>query len=153
MQPSGPAQPPYQPLTPQGPMPYGPPPRRMRLSPARLAVIAVILVAAVVGAAYYLVAIAPQPRIVLTDSTYTTTGCGAFGPNHFTYTWTFTLINTGDADGFGTVKFYVVQGVEVAENVYFIPQHSQITRGGSVNSPDCAMTYYPYLNLVGVTKA
>src|SRR5256712_12934278 len=133
MQPSGPAQPPYQPLTPQGPMPYGPPPpRRMRLSPARLAVIAVILVAAVVGAAYYLVAIAPQPRIVLTDSTYTTTGCGAVRPKHFTYTWTFQLINKGGADGVGTGKFYVCQSVEVAENVYFIPQHSQITKGGSV---------------------
>jgi len=124
----------------------------------------VVIVIAVVAIAFFLAVGLPliqqsvaAPKITLTDATYTTFGCGLFGPYYYTFTWTFTLVNTGNADGFATVTFYV-NGEAVAYNLYFVPAGAQITRIASVRGPDhggwpCPDTDSPSLAITSVSKA
>jgi len=161
MQPSGPSEPPYEPPYEQPPPPDVP---RAPLRPSHIARYVVIAIVAVVivGLAWgFGIPLAQQsaatPKITLTDAAYTQSGCGLFGPYYYTFRWTFTLVNTGNANGFASVMFYV-NGDSAGKNQYFVPLGSQITRSSSVNGPDhggwpCPSTDRSNLTITSVTKA
>lgn len=111
----------------------------------------------VVGAALALVVVPylAQPKVTLTAATYSTSGCAGFGPDQWTYTWTFTLVNTGNANGFATVEFYLNGQPNVGTYstiVYLVPQGSQVTEQTSVQSADCG-SYSPGATIISVDKA
>ncbi len=155
MQPSRPTQPPYQqPPSQQPPQPYvaqGPPPPSHVVRYVIIAVVAVIVVGLALGIG---IPLAQQsvtvPKITLTDAPYSTSGC-LFGFGHYTYTWTFTLVNSGTANGFATVTAYI-DGAATGAVQYFVPAGSQTSKGFSVDASDCA-SHSPDLAITSVTKA
>ena len=168
MQPFQPPSPqPSQPIEPRYPPqhvgPSSPPPKSRRLVQIAVAVVAAVAVLAV--ALYYMSAVylpaaqeaATQPRITITDAGYYESGCGFFGPYYRTFTWTFSLVNTGDADGFAVVTF-TVNGEGVGQDTYHVPAGTSVEKTGSVRGPDhggwpCPDTDNPNLSITQVTKA
>jgi len=118
-----------------------------------IAVVAVGLLALIVGV---LVPLSQQPRVTLTEGTYTTSGCGAFGPSRWTFTFRFNLVNTGNANGFATVELYLNGQPNIGTYAtinFFVPEESQVTEQGvSISSADCG-TYSPGVAVVSVAKA
>lgn len=143
-------------MQPASPAPTIPPPPPYR-SWARLAI---AVVAIVVVVAVFFVAVYPmtlQPKITLTDSLYARSGCGFFGPYYFVFAWVFNLTNTGNANGFATVTFYV-NGNAVGANQYYVPLGSTVNKAVSVNGPDhggwpCPEGDSPSLAITAVAKA
>lgn len=157
MQPTDPTQPPvqqpqYPPQT-QGPF-YQPPPTPLPLPGHKLRnilIVAVIVVVALAAIGYYVVVIYPQPNIVLTDALWSVSGCGFLGPSAYTFTWTFTLVNAGSADGFATVTAYL-NGAAWGSVQYFVLHGTQVDKSFSIDSPDCS-PYTPDIGISSVTKA
>src|SRR2546425_10045883 len=95
------------------PMPAPAPRQRRYVGLIVVVVIAVVVVGIFFGVGLPMVQQSvAAPKITLTDSTYTSDGCGFFGPYYYVFTWTFKLVNTGNADGFATVMF-LVNGIGV----------------------------------------
>jgi hypothetical protein len=90
------------------------------------------------------------PKIALTDAVYQTSGC-FLGLGHYSYAWTFTLMNSGTANGFATVTAYI-DGVAQGEVQCFVPAGSQISKGFSVDASVCA-SHSPNIAITSVTKA
>jgi len=154
MQPSGPTQPPYQqPSYQQPPQPYAQaPPVPSHIARYIItAVVAVIVVGVVLGIG---IPLAQQsvaaPKITLTDALYSTSGC-FLGFGHYTYTWTFTLVNSGTADGFATVVGYI-DGNAAGQAVFFVPAGAHVDKGFSIDAPDCN-SHSPNIGITSVTKA
>ncbi len=137
------------------PAPVLQPKRRSLVKLIIVGVIAIVIAAVALGIGIPATQrVLAQPRITLTDATYQEGGCGFFGPNYHTYAWGFNLVNTGDGDGFATVTFYVNNN-PVGTATYFVPQHSQVTKSGSVNGPagGCSGADSPNLAITAVSKA
>jgi hypothetical protein len=73
-----------------------------------------------------------QPRIALTEVSYVTAACvpvdGSYG-NEFSRT--FTLVNSGTAEGDASIQF-LVDGSSLGYRHYVVPQHSQVTQNATV---------------------
>jgi len=99
-----------------------------------------------------------QPDIALTDASYVTEPCvpveTGFGNR---YAWTFTLINTGPADGSAAIRFDL-DGNPIGYNHYAVPQRSEITTTGAIygsihESPaDCGTSETPGISLASVRR-
>lgn len=76
-----------------------------------------------------------QPEITLTDRNFGGQGCGLFGSTQ-TYTYFFTLVNTGDADGFAQVHF-LLDGERVADDVYLVRVGESVDKSAAINVGDC----------------
>jgi hypothetical protein len=114
------------------------------------------VVAAVVVSSlgYYLLGVAPQPNIVLTGSDSAGSGCPLFG-GHWTYTFTFTLVNTGGADGFAVVELFLngLPNVGTFRMVtFFVPHGGQVPEQASITAADCG-SYSPGAALISTSKA
>src|SRR5713101_5564872 len=115
--------------------------------------VAGIVVIVIVGAVIA-VAVIPyfaQPKITLTDASHTTSGCN-FSSAQWTYTWTFMLVNTGNANGFATVEFYLNGQPNIgtySNVVYLVPQGSQVAEQHSVTTADCG-SYSPGVTILSV---
>lgn len=140
----------------QQPFSTGPEPRARMPRWLSWLVIGIIVIAVVGGVIVF--AVIPyfqQPKITLTNATHTTAGCGAFGPARWTYAWTFTLVNTGDANGFATVEFYLNGQPDIGTFTtitYLVPHGSQVTEQASVQTTDCG-SYSPGATIFSVVKA
>ena len=115
-----------------------------------------IVIIVMVGGVVAFVAIPylAQPKVTLTAETYTMSNCMSY-PSHFTFTWTFTLVNTGNANGFATVELYLngQPGIGTYSTItYLVPQGSQVSEQPSLNSPDCG-SYSPGAVITSVAKA
>lgn len=136
-----------------------PPPMQKSRSGLLVGIVAVVVAAIAVVAALVLVwyPTTMQPKILLTDASYVTGTCvpvsGGFGNR---YNWTFTLANTGNADGHASVGFEL-DGNSVGYREYFVPQHSQVTENateyGAIypTSADCGAPETPGISLSSVT--
>lgn len=122
----------------------------------RLAIVIVVLaiVAAVAIAVVYPMTL--QPKITMTDSSQYTSGCGLFGPYYYVFNWHFNLTNTGNADGFATVTYYVNNNA-VGSNDYFVPQGTTVAKSQSVQGTTQSgwpcTTEYPNIAVTNVRKA
>lgn len=157
---SGEMQPPQPPQGQQQPQPfptqfpqpgYAPPPRPAGRRLRNVVVVLVVVILALVGIGYYALIIYPQPNITLTDVLYNSSGCGFFGNLYYTYSMTFTLVNTGSADGFATVVGYI-DGSGVGQVQYFVPHGTSVDKGFSIDASDCN-THTPDVAITAVVKA
>ena len=94
-------------------------------------VIAAIAMAAVLVQIWYGTTL--QPRITLTAANYVTGTCVPMGNGYYAnrFNWTFTLVNTGTADGDASVGF-LLDGNSAGYAHYLVPQHSQVTENATV---------------------
>ena len=74
-----------------------------------------------------------QPRVALTATKYATESCVPLGNGYYAnrYNWTFTLVNTGTADGDASIGF-LLDGNSVGYTHFLVPQHSQVTENATV---------------------
>lgn len=131
----------------------GYPSKSRRLWWNRAAVLVVVAVG-VAGLGYYLIVVAPQPNIVLTGSESSAAGCSVFG-GQWTYTFTFTLVNTGGADGFAVVELFLngLPNVGTYRTVtFFVPHGAQAPEQASITAADCG-SYTPGAALISAWKA
>lgn len=138
-----------------------PMPRPMSRTELVIAIVAVVIVAIAIVTLFVVVwyPTTLQPSITMTDASYVTGTCvpvqGGFG-NRFN--WTFTLVNTGSADGDASVQF-LLNGNSIGFIHYFVPQHSQVpessTNYGAIypTSVGCNAPETPGISLASVTKA
>ncbi len=108
-------------------------PEQLRL--VKIAIVAVIVIVALVIAVPFIQEALRQPTITLTDRTVFRTTCGLFGSSQ-TYRFVFTLVNSGDADGFANVQFFI-DSTNRANNNYFIPAGSSVDKDATVVVGDC----------------
>ena len=133
---------------------FAPGPARM---PRWLIWVVVGVVVIVIAGALLAFAVIPyfeQPKITLTDACHTTTGC-VFSAPQWTYMWTFTLVNSGNANGFATVEFYLNGQPNIGTYstvVYLVPLGTQVAEQHSVSTSDCG-SYIPGVTITSVVKA
>lgn len=165
MQPSQPpqGQPPLQSFPRPYPQSYPAPPPKSKRNLTIAVVVCVIIVVVIIILAYVFAVYLPaaqqaatQPKITMTDAGYYTSGCGFFGPYYWIFTWTFNLTNTGNANGFATVTYYVNSN-QVGMNVYYVPAGGTVSKAATVDGPDhggypCP-TDSPDLAITSVSKA
>ena len=74
-----------------------------------------------------------QPQVALTATKYATEYCVPMGNGYYAnrYNWTFTLVNTGTADGDASIGF-LLDGNSVGYTHFLVPQHSQVTENATV---------------------
>src|SRR5437879_9452921 len=85
-----------------------------------------------------------QPRVTLTAANYVTEACVPMGNGYYAnrFHWTFTLVNTGTADGDASIGF-LLDGNSLGYSHFFVPQHSQVTENanlfgsGSLSPGEC----------------
>ncbi len=155
---------PYQPYTQPYPPAYPPtypvaPPPRPQPPRARSAewVIVIVVVVVIVLAIFFAVILpglqssAAQPSITVSNPQYSDPGCGLFG-SYQTVTFTFTLVNTGDAAGVAVMTFYMDQSTEIGSQQYTILAHSSQDLSAPVVVNDCLTHTFQY-DLSSVTKA
>ena len=116
----------------------------------KIGIVAVIVIVAVVSAIPFIQQAIAQPRISITDSNFGSVGCGLFGTSQ-TVVYSFTLINTGDADGFVQIGFFI-DGNLATQNTFFVGQGLSIPKVENVQLGDCG-THTPGLRILGVSKA
>ena len=137
-----------------------PPPKHRSHSEFVLEVVAsVILVAAalvLIGLVWY--PTTQQPNIALTDASYTTESCVPVGSGFGNrYAWTFTLINTGTADGSAAIRFDL-DGYPIGYNHYPVSQRSQIRAAGAIygsmhpSPAECGASETPGIALASVRR-
>ncbi len=118
----------------------------------KIAIVAVIVIVALVIAIPIVQDALRQPRVTLAEPSDSVVPCSSFvhfhstgfftGFDHFhfvppqVYTWSFTLVNTGDADGFVNIAFSL-DGVVSAHSVYLVPAGSSIEKSFDLDSGDC----------------
>ncbi len=108
------------------------PPRPEYIRLIKIAIVAVIVIVALVITVPILQDALRQPRVTLTDRDFSL-ACGFFDG---TYTYTFTLVNTGDADAFANVQFHLDGAIRADDN-YFIPAHSSVRKSATLGVDDC----------------
>ncbi len=108
-------------------------PEHIRL--VKIAIVAVIVIVALVITIPFVQEALRQPTITLTDRTVFRAICGLFGTSQ-TYRFLFTLVNSGDADGFANVQFHI-DGTNRANNNYFIPAGGSVDKEANVVVGDC----------------
>ncbi len=118
--------------------------------------VAIILVLAVfvVGGVYrkpILEAVSPQASISLVNATYLEEHCGFLGPDYNTFDWTFTLVNTGGADGYASVSFFV-NSQHIVDNKYFVKAHSQAVEHMAVQGPEHPSGCPPEVSTISLTS-
>lgn len=91
-----------------------------------------------------------QPRITLTEEGFSLVSCGFFGTSQ-TYIFSFTLVNSGDGDGFANVRF-VLDGTGRGNNNYFVPAGTSVDKSASLLVNDC-VDHSPDIVLVASWKA
>lgn len=101
----------------------------------KIAIVAVIVIAALVITVPILQDALRQPRVTLIETSASFVGCGLFGSSQ-TYTFFFTLVNSGDAAAFANVQFHL-SGVNSANENYFIPAGSSVAKSADVRVNDC----------------
>lgn len=125
-------------------------PEHIRL--IKIAVVAVIVIVALVIAIPFVQDSLRQPQVTLIEPGESVVPCSSFLHFHSTgfftgfdhahfvppqvYTWSFTLVNTGDADGFVNIAFSL-DGVVSAHSVYFVPAGSSIEKSFDLDAGDC----------------
>lgn len=109
-------------------------------------VVAVAVVAVVIAPPFILQWIA-QPNIFMTEVTVTILG-GEFCSDDYFYF--FTIVNSGDADGFATVE-YLIDGAVRDTQDYFVPAGTSIDRSFDVPVDDCE-THTAAVRVGSVTK-
>jgi len=74
-----------------------------------------------------------QPRVTLTAANYVTETCVPMGNGYYAnrFRWTFTLVNTGTADGDASIGF-LLDGNSLGYSHFFVPQHSQVTENANL---------------------
>ncbi len=71
-----------------------------------------------------------QPNIVLTETSYIEGDC------YEDYLFFFTLVSTGDADGFAKVEF-LIDGVAMEDTDYFVQAGTTVEKSVAVLVDDC----------------
>lgn len=100
------------------------------------AIVAVIVIVALVIAIPFIQLVLAQPAITMTDTrTFSAIGCGLFGASQV-FGFEFTLVNTGNADGFAVVHF-LVDGAPALENTYLVPQGESVIKAAQLIVGDC----------------
>ncbi len=108
-------------------------------------VVVAVLVSVAIAIPFILEAIA-QPNIVMTET--------SVPERRFcsdVRTFSFTLVNTGDADGFANIQFFL-DGVEKANQDYFVPAGSTVEKSYDLDPGDC-LTHDASLVLRNFRKA
>jgi len=121
----------------------------------KIAVLAIALVIALVVLETVVLPSLAQPKITMTNMSYASSGCTSGTPPHWTYTFTFDLVNTGNANGFALVQLYLngAPSIGTYRSVTFlVPQGSGVTEQPSIQAADCG-TYSPGATVTSVTKA
>ncbi len=126
------------------------PPRPEYIRLIKIAIVAAIIIAAVAISLPFILQAIAQPNIAITDSGFGTSGCGLFGSSQ-TVTYSFSLINTGDADGFVQIGFFIDNNL-VGSNTYFVLQGASDPKTANVVVGDCA-AHAPGLRILAVSKA
>ena len=112
-------------------------------------VVVIVLVAVAVSLPFILQTIA-QPNIVMTDTGFETLGCGFFGTSQ-TITYSFSLINTGDADGFVQIGFFADDNL-IGSDTYFVSRGMSVPKTANIVVGDC-VAHVPGLRILEVSKA
>lgn len=141
-QPSYQLQPPY-----QAPYPHPQAARRPQLGYGKIiaaAVVVVVVVVVLTVAVPYLQRAATQPNISLTE---TNASCSWFD----VMTFYFTLVNSGDADGFATLGFYA-DSSQVKTNRYFVAAKTAAEKTESATVNDCGSVSTYDIRILSVEK-
>ncbi len=101
----------------------------------KIAIVAVIVVVALVIAIPFVQDALRQPRMTLTDTSIFRQPCGLFGTSQ-TYSFLFTLVNSGDADGIANVQF-LLDGINSANVDYFVPAGSSVEKSANLQVGGC----------------
>jgi hypothetical protein len=111
-----------------------------------VAIVAIVISAVVMSAAliwiWYQTTL--QPRVTLTAANYVTQRCVPIGNGYYAnrFNWTFTLVNTGTADGDASIGF-LLDGNSLGYDHFLVPQHSQVIEhptlhgSGSLSPSQC----------------
>ena len=126
------------------------PPRPEYIRLIKIAIVAAIVIAAVAISLPFILQAVAQPNIATTDFGFVRAPCGFFGTTQ-TYTYSFSLVNTGDADGFVQVGFFLDNNL-VAQDTYHVPQGTSVPKTANVLVGDCA-DHNPGLRILEVSKA
>lgn len=132
------------------------PPRPEYVRLIKIAVVAAIVVAAVAIALLLILQAIAQPRFAITEPGFANTDCGlspevAEPVPPQIYTYSFTLSNTGDADGFVQVGFFLDENL-VGSDTYFVSQGTSVPKTANVVVNDC-VSHTPDLRILEVSKA
>ena len=120
----------------------------------KIAIVAVIVIVALVIAIPFVQEALRQPRVTLIESSESLIRCETFNHFHSTgffsgfdhlhidppqvYTGSFTLVNSGDADGFANVQLHL-DGINMANENYFIPAGTSIQKSLSLQIDSCTV--------------
>ncbi len=116
----------------------------------KIAIVAVIVIVALVIAIPFVQDALRQPRITLTEASFSRVPCGFFGTSQ-TYSFFFTLVNSGDADGIANVQF-LLDGINMANVDYFVPAGSSVEKSANLEVGGCGART-PGILLAGFRKA
>lgn len=111
-----------------------PPPAYVRLF--KIGIVVAIVIAAVASSLPFILQAIAQPNIAITDSGFGAPGCGLLELSQ-TITYSFSLVNTGEADGFVQIGFYIDNDL-AASNTYLVPQGALVPKTADVVVDDCA---------------
>jgi hypothetical protein len=105
-----------------------------------LVAIIVVVIVIVSVVAWYTV-LSPRPKITMTDvvPTNAVPRCGVFIHNPQSVGAQFTLVNTGNADGFAIVNMNG-GATPLAQNTYFVPAGQSVTKT-LFTDVDCSSSY------------
>jgi len=127
-------------------------------------VLGVVAVVAIMGAMLAVAAFVwypttLQPNVTLTDERFVSTPCApVLGGYANRFDATFTLVNTGRADGYAAVQF-LLNGNSMGYRSYFVPQGSRVTETGLIiwevypSPADCGALGTPGLSLASVSRS
>ncbi len=116
----------------------------------KIAIAAAVVIAAVAISLPFILQAIAQPNIAIIDPNFSRTGCGWFGTTQ-TYTYSFSLINTGDADGFVKIGFFV-DSIEAGQATYFVPAGDPIPKVAPITVGGCDVRA-PGMRILEVSKA
>lgn len=114
----------------------------------KVAIVVVVVISAVaialpIALPFVLQAIA-QPNIILTNV--------ETNPGFCAGSFSFTLINTGDAGGFAKVQF-LIGGIPLENRTYFVPARTTLDTGNSVDVAGCDLESTRSMRLDSTWKA
>ena len=115
----------------------------------KIAIVAAIIIVALVIAVPFVQDALSQPRITVTETSFERVQC--FFTSFQTYSYFFTLVNSGDADGFANVQFHL-DGINLANANYFVPAGTTVDKSFNLQEGDC-VDHTPEVVLAGFWKA
>jgi hypothetical protein len=140
--------------------PPPPSPRRNR----RLALVSTAVVVVAIIVLYFVFAVhlpaaqlaAAQPKFTLTEAAYNSVGCAPFELDQRIFDWVYNLTNTGNANGFATVTFFV-NNDSVGQSISYVPAGGWVWKSATVYGPNYGSypcpADIPYLAITSVMKA